>query len=292
VATAVAGNRVHAVGGGTATFTATSISDPARTASFTVTVTVPVVSVKADDVTALRIGEAEISPVLTWNPANATNKGFTMTSLNTSLFTINTTTNRLHAVAPGTGKAIVSSMDGAKIDTFSVTVVQPVQSISVGSPLNMKRGEDKDPSITWNPANATNKSYTLGGGNAGIATVVGNRVHAVGAGSVIMTVTTVDGGKSQAFTVSVTNPVTGIDAGPDLLLRTGEEDETVSPVILPSDASNKSWHMVSQDPSIASVNGANIHPVSRGDVDVIVYSDDNAAVADTIAVSVRGLLGF
>jgi uncharacterized protein YjdB len=292
VATVASGNKVHAVGGGTATFTASSNADPTKTASFTVTVTVPVLSVKADDVPALRIGDAEFAPVLTWNPATATNKGFSLTSLNTSLFTINTTANKLHAVAPGTGKAIVSSHDGGKTDTFSVTVVQPVQSITVGSPLNMKAGEDMDPSITWNPSNATNKGYILSGGNSAIATVVGNRVHAVGSGSAIMTVTTTDGGKSQAFTVMVTSPVTAIDAGPDITIRTGEPDAVMSPVLSPADAANKAWHMVSQDPSIASVSGTAIHPVSRGDVEVIFISNENAAVNDTIVVSVRGLFGL
>jgi uncharacterized protein YjdB len=289
VATAVSGNKIHAVGGGTATFTATSTSDPAKAMSFTVTVTVPVISVKADDVPALRIGDAEFAPVLTWNPATATNKGFTLASLNPSLFTINTAANKLHAVAPGSGKAIVTSSDGGKIDTFAVIVVQPVASITVGSPLAVKKGEDKDPSITWNPSNATNKGYTLTGGNATVASVVANRVHGLGAGSVIMTVTTLDGGKSQAFTVTVTNPVTGIDAGPDLTFHLLDRDEPISPIISPADATDKGWHMVSQDPDVAGIsqNGTAINPISRGQTDVIVISDDNPAVTDTIGVTVR-----
>jgi uncharacterized protein YjdB len=289
VATAMPGNKVHAVAGGTAIFTASSNSDPSKTASFTVTVTVPVISLKAEDVPDLRIGDAEFAPVLTWNPANATNKGFTLTSLNPSLFTINTATNKLHAVATGVGKAIVSSTDGAKTDTFSVTVVQPVQSLTVASPLNVKRGEDRDPSITWTPANATNKSYTLTGGNATIASVLNNRVHGLGAGSVVMTVTSVDGSKSQAFTVTVTNPVTGIDAGPDLTFRILDRDQPVNPVISPADATDKGWHMVSQDPDIASISasGTSINPGMRGQTEVIVISDDNPAVTDTIAVTVR-----
>lgn len=289
VATAVTGGKIHAVAGGTATFTATSTSDPSKTISFTVTVTVPVISIHADDVASLRVGDADFPPVLTWNPSNATNKGFSLTSLNTSLFTINTTTNRLHPVAPGTGKAYVTSSDGGKLDTFSVIVVQPVSSITVASPLAMKKGEDKDPVISWNPTNATNKNYTLSGGNATVASVVANRVHALGAGSVIMTVTTADGGKSQAFTVTVTVPVTGIDAGPDLSFRLLDRDEPINPVISPADATDKGWHMISQDPSVASISqmGTAINPMSRGETLVIVTSDDDPAVADTIAVTVR-----
>jgi uncharacterized protein YjdB len=248
-----------------------------------------VISIHADDVTSLRVGDAEFSPVLTWNPSNATNKGFTLASLNTSLFTVNTTTNKLHAVAPGTGKAVVTSSDGGKLDTFSVIVVQPVTSITVGSPLTIKRGEDKDPVITWNPTNATNKGYTLSGGNATVASVVNNRVHGLGAGSVIMTVTTADGGKSAPFTVTVTIPVTGIDAGPDLSMHLPDRDVLINPVLSPPDATDKGWHMVSQDPGVASITqmGTAINPVSRGETLVIVTSDSNPAVSDTIAVSVR-----
>jgi uncharacterized protein YjdB len=65
----------------------------------------------------------------------------------------------------------------------------------------------------------------------------------------------------------------------------------VPAVVSPPDASNKNWHLVSDDPNIASVNGDFIQPVSRGDVNVFVISDDNAAITDTIAVSVRGLFG-
>ncbi len=289
VATVAAGNKIHAVGGGTAIFTASSTSDPTKTVSFNVTVAVPVISIHADDVTGLRVGETEVAPVLTWNPATATNKGFSLASLNTSVFTINITTNKLHAVAPGTGMAIVTSSDGGKIDTFTVTVSQPVQSITVGSPLNVKRGEDKDPVITWTPSTATNKGYSLSGGNASIATVVGGRVHGVGAGSVIMTVTTTDGAKSQPFTVTVTNPVTGIDAGPDLSLRVLDRDEPVDPIISPADATEKGWHMISLDPDVAKItpDGTAINPVFRGETSVIVTSDDNPAIADTIGVTVR-----
>ena len=131
----------------------------------------------------------------------------------------------------------------------------------------------------------------MSGGNAAIATIVGNQVHAVGAGSVALTVTASDNGNTGSFTVTVTNPVTGIDGGPDISLRNTDPDYKVQAVVSPPDASNKNWHMVSDDPNIASVNGDFIQPVSRGDVNVFVISDDNASVTDTIAVSVRGLFG-
>jgi uncharacterized protein YjdB len=288
VATAVAGNKVHAVGGGIATFTAKSAYDSSKTATFTVTVTVPVVSVSAAD-TSVRIGEGDKAPRLTWNPSTATNKLYLLTSQNASLLTI--VSNQLHGVSAGTAKAIVTSGDGDKADTFTVTIIQPVTSVAAAN-LAMRRGDpNRDPSLTWTPANASNKGYLLTGGNAAIATIVGNQVHAVGAGSVALTVTASDNGKTGTFTVTVTNPVTGIDGGPDKSLRTSDPDYKVPVVVSPADATNKGWHLVSDDPSIASVNGEYIQPVSRGDVNVLVISDDNPDVTDTVLVSVRGLSG-
>ncbi|MBW8887638.1 MAG: hypothetical protein JF616_07760 [Fibrobacteres bacterium] len=288
VATVAGGNKLHAVGGGTATFTAKSVYDTTKTATFTVTVTIPVASVSASDL-SLRIGEGDKDPILAWTPANATNKSYTLASTNTALLTI--VSNKLHGVAPGTANATVTSGDGGKTATFAVTLVQPVVSVSAAN-LAMRRGDaDRDPVITWNPGNASNKGYTLSGGSSGIATVVANRVHAVGAGSVVLTVTSADDGKTGTFTVTVTNPVTGIDGGADISFRFGDPDYQVPVSISPSDASNKNWHMVSEDPTIASVNGSSIHPVSRGDVNVFIISDDNAAITDTVGVSVKGFFG-
>jgi len=289
VATVAPGNKIHAVGGGTATFTARSVSDTSKTAGFTVTVTVPVASVAATDM-SLRIGEGDKDPFLAWSPANATNKNYTLASANASLLTI--ASNRLHGVAPGSANATVTSVDGGKTATFAVTLIQPVASVTPAN-LSMHIGDpDRDPALTWNPANASNKGYVLSGGSAAIATVVGNQIHAVGLGSVAMTVTANDNGKTGSFTVTITKAVTGIKGGPDITLKVGEPDVEPNVTVSPPDATNKNWHLASVDPDIASVNGTFIHAVSKGDTKVAVISDDNPSLTDTVKVSVRApLLG-
>jgi len=288
VASATPGSKIHAVGGGTATFTAKSVYDTTKTATFTVTVTIPVSSVSASDL-SLRIGEGDKDPILAWTPANATNKSYTLASSNTALLTI--VSNKLHGVAPGAANATVTSVDGGKISTFAVTLVQPVVTVSAAN-LSLHIGDaDRDPAITWSPANASNKDYVLSGGSAAIATVVGNQIHAVGAGSVAMTVTASDNGKIGSFTVTILKPVTGIKGGPDITLRVGDQDVEPTATVSPPDASIKSWHLASVDPGIASVNGTFIHAVSRGDTKVAVISDDNPSITDTVRVSVRSLFG-
>jgi uncharacterized protein YjdB len=117
--------------------------------------------------------------------------------------------------------------------------------------------------------------------------VVGNQVHAVGVGSVAMTVTAGDDGKTGSFTVTILKAVTGIKGGPDITLRVGDQDVEPAVTVSPPDASVKSWHLASVDPDIASVNGTFIHAVSRGDTKVAVISDDNPSITDTVRVSVR-----
>lgn len=283
-ATVAAGNKIHAVAGGVSTFTATSTYDASKTATFTVTVAVPVQSVSAPDM-SLRIGEGDKDPSLAWTPSNATNKGYILASSNTGVLTI--VSNKLHGVAPGTANATVTSSDGGKQSTFAVTVVQPVSAVSVANFSVYQGDPDRDPAITWSPANASNKGYTLSGGNGPVATVVNNKVHAVGAGSANFTLTAADNGKTASFTVTVKIAVTGIQAMP-FSMKVGDPDQSPDVTVSPPNATVKSWHLVSADPGIASiVNGTDVHAVSRGDVNITVISDDDPTVTDVIKVSVK-----
>ncbi len=288
IATVVAG-KIHAVTGGVANFGARSTSDTTKYVVFTVTVSVPVTSVTAADL-SVRIGEGAKDPVLTWNPATATNKGYTLTSTNTGIVSINA--NKVQGVAPGVANVIISTTDGNKLDTFAVTSIQPVASFSAAD-MAMRLGDaDRDPTITWNPVSATNKNYTLSGGATGIATVVSNRVHAAGGGTANIIVTSTDNGKLDTFVVTVAVPVDGIQ-GQGFTMKMGDEDVTPTITITPTNASNKGWYLVSKDETNATiVGGTHIHAVSRGDVDIVVVSSDNDKITDTFKVTIKNAFGF
>ena len=57
------------------------------------------------------------------------------------------------------------------------------------------------------PANATNKAFTLTSSNPGVIAVSGNVVRAVGYGSAVVTARSVDGGYTAACTITVASPV-------------------------------------------------------------------------------------
>lgn len=271
VATAVAG-KVHAEGPGSATFKITT-SDGGRIDYFVVTVTQPVTALSAAGMT-MKPGDADRDPAITWTPSNASNKSYSMASSNAAAVTI--VLNKVHAVAAGVSTVTVTSADGPKT-TFEVTVTQPVLGITA-SDMTMAKGDaDKDPVLTWNPANATNKGFTLSGGNAAIATPLAGKVKAVGGGTTSIIVTTTDGARTDTFTVTVTVPVISFSAA-DFEMREFEPDELPHLTWVPLDATNKGYTMVSSQPSNVSVVGARLHAVSRGYSEITITTSDGGLV--------------
>jgi uncharacterized protein YjdB len=281
----VVGNKIHAVAGGSATFTAASVSDPSKSAQFVVTVNVGVISVTAADL-SMKVGDPDREPAITWNPTGATNKNFSLATSNAAVVSIVGGT-KLHAAGGGSANVIVTPADGGKGDTLVVTVTVPVVSITVAD-ITLRKGEgDKEPVIAWNPATATNKGYTLTGGAAGIATVPpgGTKIHPAGSGSAIMTATTTDGGKTASFTVTVVVPVERIK-GTDLSMWTGFPDESPTVEVSPSDATNKQYTLTSLDPDVATIVNGKIHAVDRGTARIVATSLDDEGITDTFEVTV------
>ncbi len=82
-----------------------------------------------------------------------------------------------------------------------------VTSVALGSnEANLFVGGKITLMATVSPANATNKSVTWSSSNTSIATISGGTVTAVGAGTAVITVTTQDGGFTDACTVTVKTP--------------------------------------------------------------------------------------
>jgi uncharacterized protein YjdB len=284
----VVNNKLHAVGAGTTNLTAASVSDPSKTVTFSATVAIGVVYISAADL-SMRVGDPLREPALTWNPTNATNKSHTLVSTsNTSAVLINA--NKLQAVGAGSSNIVVSANDGNKLDTFTVTVSQPVVSLSVAD-MTVKRPEgDKDPVIAWNPTNATNKGYTLTGGTPGIASVVANRIHPIGFGTTSFVVTSSDAGKADTFNVFVAVPLESIKAA-NIIMNRNDEDVTPTVTYTPSDAPNKGYTLFSADTDVVTIVNGRIHAVAWGRATVTITSTENTTLKDTFLVDVSGF-GF
>ncbi|HKP95779.1 MAG TPA: hypothetical protein VJ385_08485 [Fibrobacteria bacterium] len=288
IVTIVSGWKLKGVGPGKAAIAVFASDNRAIRDTFTVTVTVPVISLTASAL-QMKVGDPLRDPVIAWNPANATDKGYALVSLNSAILSISG--NQLKAVAPGTANVVATSSDGNKADTFSVAVSQPVTSISVADLTMMKTDPDREPSVAFNPANATNRGFSLVSLNPGIASASGRAVHPVSGGTARFVATSSDGAKVDTFLVNIISPITGIQAA-NMTIRIG--DGWVSPNVtyIPSDATDKSYTLFSPSPSTVEVrDDGKLYPVSRGTTTVYVVSAADISISSNFTVTVEKASG-
>jgi uncharacterized protein YjdB len=116
--------RVTAVGAGSATIIATSTANPAITATYEVTVTVPLTGISLPATLTLGVGSTYLLPV-GYNPVDATETELAWSSDNTSVATVYPATGFVTADATNTGTAIITAksiVDNSIIATCVVTV--------------------------------------------------------------------------------------------------------------------------------------------------------------------------
>ncbi|AGK96719.1 Ig-like domain-containing protein [Clostridium pasteurianum] len=195
--------KVTAVSAGTATITATLGN---KKASCTVTVNTPVTSVTLNKTTdILTVGSTD-TLTATVAPDNATNKAVTWSSSDTNVATVDNT-GKVTAVDAGTATITVTTVDGSKTASCTVTVNIPVTSVTLNKATDtLTVGGTDTLTATVAPDNATNQAVTWTSSNNAIATVdATGKVTAVSAGTAAITVTTVDGSKTASCTVTVNN---------------------------------------------------------------------------------------
>ena len=166
-------------------------------------------------VTGVQIGSSSLAlePGETANltatvlPSNATDKSVSWSSSNSGVATVDNN-GKVTAVAAGSAVITVTTTDGGKTATCTVTVTNPavpVQSVSLNkTELSLNVGESVTLTATVLPENADNKAVTWSSSDAAVATVDSNgKVSAVAAGSAVITVKTTDGEKTATCTVTV-----------------------------------------------------------------------------------------
>lgn len=201
------GARVRGVAPGTARIRVTS-TDGSLTAAFTVTV--PDTAVRVQGLAAadlsIKVGNPDATPTLTWNPPDATDKGYTLVSSQPGVAAV--VGDRIHAVAAGTASLQVTAHDGGFAANFTVTVSEDTVRVDSlrAADMNLDSSADQGgraPVITWYPANAKNKGYSLASADTAVASISGNLVVPVSRGNTYVTVTSDDGGKTATFAVHV-----------------------------------------------------------------------------------------
>lgn len=246
-------------------------------------------------VTGVQIGSSSLAlePGETANlmatvlPSNATDKSVSWSSSNTGVATVDNN-GKVTAAAAGSAVITVTTTDGGKTATCTVTVTNPaipVQSVSLDkTTLNLNVGENSTLVATVLPANADNKAVTWSSSNTAIATVdASGKVTAVAAGSAVITVTTTDGGKTATCTVTVTNPAVPVQSvslnKTELSLNVGES-ATLTATVLPENADNKAVTWSSSDAAVATVDSnGKVSAVAAGSAVITVKTTDGEKTA-------------
>ena len=246
---------------------------------------------------ALTVGGEAKTLTATVSPDNATYKAVTWTSDKPAVATV--ADGKVTPVGAGTATITVTTVDEGKTATCTVTVTENAGSVAVtGVTLDPTTlaltvgGEAKTLTATVSPDNATNKAVTWTSDKPAVATVADGKVTPVGAGTAIITVTTVDGGKTATCMVTVTEnagsvAVTGVTLAPTTLaLTVGGEAKTLTATVSPDNATNKSVTWTSDKPAVATVADGKVTPVGAGTATITVTTVDGDKTA-TCVVTVK-----
>jgi len=297
VATVSSAGVVTGVSAGSATITVTT-EDGKKTATCAVTVsasTIAVTGVSLSKTAAVAVGKTiTLTPTIT--PSNATNQNVEWKSSDTAVATVSSA-GVVTGIKAGSAKITVTTKDGGKTAECTVTVnasTVAVTGVSLSNTAAVAVNSNVTLSPTITPSNATNKNVAWSSSDSAVATVsTSGVVTGKSAGKATITVTTEDGGKKAACEVTVTAstgtnvPVTGVSLNKSSTTITVGDKETLTPTIMPGNATNQNVAWESENASVAhvSANGT-VTGLSAGTAIIIVTTEDGGKTAScTVTVS-------
>lgn len=192
---------------------------------------------------------------VTVSPEGATNKNWTSSTSNASIASLSGKST-IHAVAPGTAIITVTTEDGNKTATITVTVKQQVDVINLSVDKNpLKVGGTAKVTANVLPENASNKGVTFTSSHSTVATVDANgNVQAASAGTTTITATAADGkGAYGTITIKVEDMATGVTLSPTSKELKVNETAQLAASVLPATA-NQGIKFTSSDETVATVS--------------------------------------
>jgi uncharacterized protein YjdB len=253
--------------------------------TFTAHVTAVRVTALRSDTLLLKVGES-LPPEVEVVPGNATDKEYSLESLNPELFEVDG--KAVTGLKPGQGKLVLASHDGGVKDTIIVRVRVPVTGIS-GKDQTHEVGDRFSPVLEFQPEDATRRGYTLTTSDSTKVAVAGDKdsLEAKAVGSATITVKTNDGGFTAEFTVEVVRKVFHVQEVSAEGLR-GLVGDTLAPELIwtPSNATEQGFTLASDDTTVASVIGERIIARKIGKAGLTLTTVDGGKQAD-FAVSVE-----
>ncbi len=192
------------------------------------------------------------------------------------------------ALKPGEATVTVTTKDGGKTANAKVTVRSKTIAVTGVSldktSLTLTEGTSETLTATVKPEDATDKSVKWSSDKPEIASVDNaGKVSALKEGKAVVTVTTVDGGKTASCEVTVskkTIAVTGVRLDKESVTIEVKQSVTLSATVSPADATDKSVKWSSDKPEIASVDDAGkVSALKEGKAVVTVTTVDGGKTA-------------
>lgn len=248
------------------------------------------------DKTSLSIEAGQTAQLTaTVQPGNADNQAVTWSSSDNNIVSVDAT-GKITANAKGSATITVTTADGGKTATCTVTVTEPAAPVAVtGVTLNKNNttiytGRTETLTATIQPADATNKAVTWTSDNTGVATVNNGVVTGVSVGTATITVKTADGGFSATCTVTVEEaPIvhpTGVSISKTSINLQVGGSETLTATVTPADANNKNVTWSTSDATVAAVDkNGKVTGIKAGNATITATTEDGGKTA-TCSVTV------
>ena len=260
--------------------------DGAFEAKCTVVVSDNVVKVTAIDLneSAITIGVDESKKITaSITPNDATNKGITWTSKDSSIATVNSN-GVIVGKKEGTTTVTAKTKDGDYEARVNVTVKKiSVTDISLNkTSLNLVEGNSSTLSATVLPKNAADRTVTWKSDNTSVATVDKNgKVTAVKEGTANIVVTSNDGNKKAECKVTVSKPVAVTGVKFDKTAVSIEEGKTakITATVLPTNAANRNVRWSNSNSNVATISNGVITAKSVGTTTITVTTVDGEYTA-------------
>ncbi len=293
VASVDSNGKVSALKAGSATITVTT-EDGGETASCTVTVKNPTIAVTGVTLnkTSLELTKGTTATLTaTVEPADASLRKVSWKSSNTDVALVDDS-GKVGALKPGSAIITVTTEDGGKTATCTVTVKNPAIAVTgvtlSKTSLELTEGGTATLTATVKPSDATNKNVTWKTSDSSVANVDKNgKVSALKAGAANIIVITEDGGKTDTCKISVASKpidpvhVTGVSLNKSKLELTKGETATLVATVAPSDATNKNVTWKTSDSSVANVDkNGKVSALKAGPATITVTTEEGGKTAN------------
>lgn len=140
-------------------------------------------------------------------------------------------------------------------------------------------GETQKLSVTVEPSDATDPTYSLESSDPSVAAVQNDVVTAVAPGEAVITATTADGSLKATCKVTVVKHVEDISVSPTQVKVIVGKTQEITVEFTPSDATNKEVEWVSSKPEVATVADGVVTGVTVGEALITATSVDGGFAA-------------